>query len=467
MADVWGRGKEDLSRDGAAIYEDRLARRALASDRIRLTLLLAFVGMRLLAPKAVLAQQPARNPLVGRRVVQRSNEFSLHIENRVVDRRRVIHFYRVEQANGPWLWIRAENNGFSGWALNNQVVPVEEGIDFFTQQIQDDPGNVFPYVMRAMLWQDRKQIDKALKDYDEVLRLDPSRPWIYNDRGILHFERKDYEKAIADFDQAIHLEPTIANYYNNRANVRRARKVYDLAIADYSEAIRLNPEYVYAYYNRGLTWASEKEYDKAIGDFNEVIRLDPEDPLGYYHRGLAWSAKGEYDSGIRDYDRALSLNGRLAFACLDRGIARAAKKEYVPAVADYDRAIRLAPKNARAYYQRGLARVELKQFDRALGDYDESIRLDPRFDEAYLSRAWLLASCPNTKLRDPKKAVESATKACELTDWHQAHDLGGLAAVYAETGNVAAALKWHAKAIELLTEDGKTKAGEPFLLGHP
>jgi tetratricopeptide (TPR) repeat protein len=107
------------------------------------------------------------------------------------------------------------------------------------------------------------------------------------------------------------------------------------------------------------------------------------------------------------------------------------------------------------------------RFDQALADYDAAIRLEPRFDEAYLSRAWLLASCPNTKLHDPKKAVESATRACELTDWHEAHDLGGLAAVYAETGNVAVALKCHAKAIELMTEGGKTKAGEPFVLGHP
>ena len=63
--------------------------------------------------------------------------------------------------------------------------------------------------------------------------------------------------------------------------------------------------------------------------------------------------------------------------------------------------------------------------------------------------------------------MEFATKAGELTDWHEAHDLGGLAAVYAETGNVAAALKWHAKAIELMTEDGKARASEPFVLGHP
>jgi hypothetical protein len=82
------------------------------------------------------------------------------------------------------------------------------------------------------------------------------------------------------------------------------------------------------------------------------------------------------------------------------------------------------------------------------------------------SRAWLLASCPKTRIRDPKKAVESATKVCGLTDWHEPDDLGGLAADYAGTGNVAAALKWHSKALELLTAEGRTGPGDVFLLGH-
>jgi tetratricopeptide (TPR) repeat protein len=195
-----------------------------------------------------------------------------------------------------------------------------------------------------------------------------------------------------------------------------------------------------------------------------VIRLDGRDAMAYYHRGLVWSAKEQYESAIGDFDRAIALDSTMSFAYRDRGQARAARREYDAAIADYDQAVRLAPGSARAYYQRGLARVEIKQFDKALADYDAAIRLDSKSDDVYLSRAWLLASCPNAGLHDPKKAVESATKACELTGWHEPHDLGGLAAVYAEAGNVAAALKWHSKALELLTAEGKSGTGELFLL---
>jgi tetratricopeptide (TPR) repeat protein len=432
---------------------------------IRLAVFLLLVVLRLVLPKPLAAQQPIPRSWIGRRVVQRFNNLTLRIEDRVIDRKRVIHFYMVEQTNGPWLWVRAENNGFSGWAKVDEMVPVDEGIDFFTRRIRENPSDVFSYMMRGTLWQDKHDHQKALSDFGEAIRLSPNDAWVYNDRAILWFEAGDYERAIADCNQAIRLEPEIASSYNNRGEIWRKRKVYDVAIDDFSRAIELNPEYIYAYYNRGLARADKELYDGAIADFGEVIRLDPHDYLGYYNRGLAWAYKKENDSAIADFDKTIELSPQFGPAYFHRGLAKAAKKNYDLAIADYDHAIRLSPKNAMVYHERGLARVERKDYAKALADFDQAIRLDSNYDEAYLGRAWLLASCPDTKYRDPKKAVESATRACELTDWHEAHDLGGLAAVYAETGNVAEAVKWQSRAIELLAED-HLKTIEPIRLGH-
>jgi hypothetical protein len=72
---------------------------------------------------------------------------------------------------------------------------------------------------------------------------------------------------------------------------------------------------------------------------------------------------------------------------------------------------------------------------------------------AYSDLAWLQAACPVEKFRDFTKAVDNATKACELTNWKDHHFVGALAAVYAEIGDFAAAVKWQKDAIELLTVD--------------
>ena len=47
--------------------------------------------------------------------------------------------------------------------------------------------------------------------------------------------------------------------------------------------------------------------------------------------------------------------------------------------------------------------------------------------------AWLLATAPDARFRDGPRAVEHATRACELSGWRDAAALDTLAAAYAET----------------------------------
>jgi hypothetical protein len=62
----------------------------------------------MVAPAFCFAQQPADVSWLGRRVVQKSSDFALRTEDQIVDRRRFILFYGVENVNGPWFWLNVE-----------------------------------------------------------------------------------------------------------------------------------------------------------------------------------------------------------------------------------------------------------------------------------------------------------------------------------------------------------------------
>jgi tetratricopeptide (TPR) repeat protein len=290
-------------------------------------------------------------------------------------------------------------------------------------------------------------------------RADRANATPYYDRGQAWLREGDFDEAIQDFTEAIRLDPKYADAYSSRGNAWSIKWDYDKAIKDHDEAIRLNPSSALAYRNRGWAWLGKLDYDKAIRDYDEAIRLDPRNPVGYRDRGNAWQRKGDNLKAVQNYHTAIRLDPNDAHAYYSRGYAWSLKKDYEQAIRDYDQAIRLDPTQAIFFSFRGSACQAKKDYLRALRDYEEAVRLDPKIWACYTDLAMLLATCPDTKFRDGRRAVRMATKGCELSDWKRAPALEALAAAYAEAGSFGEAERYQRMALEDPLYQGP--AGDP------
>jgi len=302
---------------------------------------------------------------------------------------------------------------------------------------------------------------EVIRYYTAALALRPDSPSLHTLIGLYLHDLRDFDGAIESCDNAIRLDPKFALAYYCRGVAWSDKTEYDKAIADLDEAVRLDPMYVHAYENRGLAWSEMKEFDKAIADHSVAIRIDANYALAYTNRGLAWSAKKEYDKAIADYNQVIRLEPKDALAYTLRGSCFSTKKEYDKAIADFTEVIRLDPKNALAYEARGLCCDSNREYAKAIADYTDAIRLDEKNADGYNALAWLLATCPNGKIRDGSKAVELATRACQLSDFRNFMHVDTFAAAQAECGQFDRAVETEEKAIGLLTgSEGKEVRAE-------
>jgi tetratricopeptide (TPR) repeat protein len=267
---------------------------------------------------------------------------------------------------------------------------------------------------------------------------------------------------------ALAVRPRSAPAYGGLSYSLRERGDLPAALSAANRQIEIKPNYTAGYINLGLALRDKKDLPGAVAAFRRAADLDPGDAFPCWHLGDVFLLQGDGAAAVDAYrkaaDRELTTAAFWKLGVCTPGLKAHMRnlKAQPGAIAAFQRAIALDPGDFLSCYMLGQVLQQQGRYAEAEQAYLGAIKANPGFVPACDSLARLLATCPDDKVRDGKRAIEYATTACERTSWKDPLCLDTLAAAHAEAGQFEEAVRYQTRALEdpALTGDLRTAASQ-------
>jgi tetratricopeptide (TPR) repeat protein len=210
---------------------------------------------------------------------------------------------------------------------------------------------------------------------------------------------------------------TTGNYvaHNNLGILLAERGRFAEAIERYQRALEIRPDYVEAHNNLGIVLAGQGRSAEAVEHYQRALEIKPAYPEAHYNLGNFLAKQGRSTEAIEHFQKALEIK----------------------------------PDSTKVHYRLALALKHQGRFEAAIVHYKKVLELEPRPMLAENGLAWLLATCPDARLRNGDQAVELAQQAVQLSGGQHPEILDTLAAAYAEAGRFPEAVANAERALHL------------------
>ena len=286
----------------------------------------------------------------------------------------------------------------------------EKVLGILNEAAEIDPESAIPDALKAQIFLQQKELEKAIEAASKSIELDKRRPVAYRLRAAALAEKGDLDGALKDANKLMKLD--LMEGYQLRSQLFIQKGEYAKAIDDISAMSAANPKNEGMLQQLALLYNADLRPEESIKIYSRLLRnnLVPE--------------KGEQPATVRRI-----IMAKRADLLSSRGDARLSTGEHAKAIADYEESLEL--------------------IDKLLASIPESVDPKPTRDSGLLNNfAWLLSTTPEDDLRDGERAIKLATESAELTDFEAPHILSTVAAAYAETGDFKSAIEWINKGLE-------------------
>ena len=238
------------------------------------------------------------------------------------------------------------------------------------------------------------------------------------------------------------------------------------AIAEFQKTLEIAPDYAPACESLGISYLKTGRADDAAVELQKAVELQPKS--AEFRSALAFCLfqMGHKDDAVGQYQKAAELDPAKAAYHIFLGGALEADGRLDEAIVQYEKAIELRPDAVQAYNSLGNAFQRQGQTAKAIQQWKLALQYMPESTSAQVNLAWVMATCPDSSLRDGSAAVALAEHANEYCKGQNPAVLRSLAAALAETGRYADAIAAARQALQLFQSDPSQAAAMEEQLKH-
>jgi len=175
-----------------------------------------------------------------------------------------------------------------------------DDLTFWTRTLDCTRNNFIAHLHLGLAWANRGQLDKAMKQYEEALRIYP-------------------EFSEARFN--------LASALSSQGKVDAAQRQYEIVL-------RIRPGYPKARNNLGMLLLNHGELAAATEQFQKAVDSDPNYALAQNNLGIALMASAQYDAAAERFRRAIALDANLTLPHGNLGYVLARTGHSAEAVAE-------------------------------------------------------------------------------------------------------------------------------------
>jgi tetratricopeptide (TPR) repeat protein len=206
--------------------------------------------------------------------------------------------------------------------MNDAILSLNKAIDLLLQSedLKEEPVQelYMEYLgHRARIYNQNKELDKALEDYNLILSMNPDNIVALLARAKIYLAKKEnFPTIYADLERIIKIQPDISAFaYSIMARALRQERKYQEACEAYDKAFAASVKWsgVYNVYDCYLEKALIQKlylnnFKEAKETYDKCIKQYPEKPEPYYYRGrLLGHCLKEPKQALSNYQRAMDL----------------------------------------------------------------------------------------------------------------------------------------------------------------